>query len=79
MIELINEQISNVINLWQEWHYKQAKLLTTCTFNVSTKYVPLSRVPSGWNFCHGENVFHAIVKSKIESANTLKNSPMNFD
>ena len=53
----------------------QTKVLTIYTFNVSTKYVPLSRVPSGWNFCHSESVFHSIVKNKIESANTLKNSP----
>lgn len=46
-------------------------------FNVSSKYVPLSRVPSHWNSVTWSNVFHSIVKNK--SANNLKNSPMNFD
>lgn len=50
------------------------------TYSMSALNVCLSLeslitgIPITWN-----NVIHSIVKNKIESTNTLKNSPMNFD
>ena len=53
---------------WQFTHSMSA--LNMCLSPES----PVTGIPVTWS-----NVFHSLVKNKTESANTLKNSPMNFD